>query len=148
MVLSSCAQKEYIKQNAVFIVFKTPRFKYADMGFIYENGDEIKVEMYSSGKALLSLNISQESVCMSFLSCMGKDEFNQKVLSPNYPKELLTHIFQGKPLFNGMGLKKSRNGFTQKIVNMDKYDIAYTVLKGQIVFRDKINKILIKVKRE
>ena len=146
--LTSCAQKQYTKQNAAFIVFKTPAFKYADLGFIYENDDEIKVEIYSSGQALISLEISEESVCMSLLACMSKNEFNQEVLSGSYPGQLLTHVFQGRPIFNALGLKKRRNGFTQKIINMGKYDIEYSVLNKQIIFRDTINKILIKVKKQ
>lgn len=145
--LGACAQKQYSKQNSALIVFKTPTFKYADMGFIYENRDEVKVEIYGSGQALMKLVISEEKVCMRFLACMGKEEFNKKVLNSSYPKEILENIFRGKPIYNGESLEKNRNGFTQKILNLDKYNIEYSVLNNQILFRDTINDILIKVKR-
>ena len=147
-LLSSCASKEYIKQNAAFIMFKTPTFKYADMGFIYENEKEVKVEIYGSGQALMSLEISETSVCMSLLECMGKSAFNKEVLSGMYPEDILENIFRGKPLFNGLGLKRKGDGFTQKIVKKDKYNIEYSVLNNQIIFRDTINTILIKVKKQ
>ena len=145
--LSACAQKQYIKQNAALIVFKTPTFKYADMGFVYENSDEVKVEIYGSGQALMTLTISETSVCMSLLECMSKESFNKKVLSSMYPKDILDNIFRGKPVLNSENLKKNRSGFTQKIENPNKYNIDYSVLNKQTLFRDTINDILIKVKR-
>jgi hypothetical protein len=147
-LLGACAPKEYVKQNSAFIMFKTPTFKYADMGFIYENEEEIKVEIYGSGQALMSLEISETSVCMSLLECMSKSTFNKEVLSGMYPEDILENIFRGKPLFNGIGLEKKGTGFTQKIVKKDKYNIDYIVLNNEIIFRDTINTILIKVKKQ
>ena len=144
---SACAPKEYVKQNSAFIMFKTPTFKYADMGFIYENKDEIKVEIYGSGQALMTLEISEASVCMSLLECMSKRSFNKEVLNSMYPEDILENIFRGKPIMYSEGLEKNRNGFTQKIVKSNKYNIDYSVFNNQILFRDTINDILIKVKR-
>ena len=147
-LFSACAPKEYVKQNSAYIMFKTPTFKYADMGFIYENDKEVKVEIYGSGQALMSLEISETSVCMSLLECMDKSAFNKEVLTGMYPEDILENIFRGKPLFNGMGLEKKGTWFTQKIVKKDKYNIEYSVLKNEIIFRDTINTILIKVKKQ
>ena len=145
--LNACSEKQYIEQNSALIVFKTPVFKYADMGFIYENRDEVKVEIYGSGQALMRLIISKEKVCMSLFECMNKGEFNRKILSAAYPHDILDRIFRGNPLFDGKRVNKNRNGFTQKIISSDKYSIDYSVLNKQIIFRDTINDILIKVKR-
>ncbi len=147
-LLSACTSKEYVQQNSAYIMFKTPTFKYADMGFIYENEEEMKIEIYSSGQALISLEISETSVCMSLLECMGKRAFNQEVLSAMYPDDILENIFRGRSLFDGTGLEKKGDGFTQKIVKEDKYDIDYSVLNQQIIFRDTINSILIQVKKQ
>lgn len=147
-LFGACATKEYIEQNSAYIVFKTPTFKYADMGFVYENKEEVKVEIYSSGQALMSLEISGSSVCMSLFECMSKSAFNKVVLSSMYPEDTLENIFRGKPVFNGLGLESKGGGFTQKIIKKDKYTIEYSVLNHQIVFRDTINNILIKVKKQ
>ena len=147
-LLQACSPQPYLKQNAAFIVFKTPIFKYADMGFVYENRDEVKVEIYGNGQALMSLKISDSDVCMSLLECMSKESFNRKILSGFYPAGILDAIFRGKPVFNAAHLKKNRNGFTQNIINKNKYDIHYSVLKHEIIFRDTINTILIKIKRQ
>jgi len=147
-LLGACAPKEYVEQNSAFIMFKTPTFKYADMGFIYDNGKEMKVEIYGSGQALMSLEISESSVCMSLLECMSKSAFNKEVLNSMYPENTLENIFRGKKVFNGVGVKTKGNGFTQKIIKKDKYDIDYSVLNNQIIFHDTINTILIKVKKQ
>lgn len=145
---SACAPKEYVKQNSAFIMFKTPTFKYADMGFIYENKDEIKVEIYGSGQALMTLEISEASVCMSLLECMSKRSFNKEVLNSMYPEDILENIFRGKPIMYGEGLEKNRNGFTQNIIKQGKYNIDYSVLNNEVIFRDTINAIFIKIKKQ
>ena len=147
LFLSACVTKEYTKQQSVFIVFKTPTFKLADLGFIYENSEEIKIEIYGSGQALMSLNISKDTVCMSLLECMSHQSFNKNVLSAFYPKGIVANIFRGKEVFLGQNLVNTRNGFTQRIMKEGKYNIDYSVLNNQILFRDTINDILIKVKR-
>jgi hypothetical protein len=147
-LLGACASKEYIEQNSAFIMFKTPTFKYADMGFIYDNGNEMKVEIYGSGQALMSLEISESSVCMSLLECMSKNTFNKEVLSSFYPEDTLENIFRGRRIFDGAGVMTKGNGFTQKIIKSDKYNIEYNVLNNQIIFHDTINTILIKVKKQ
>lgn len=145
---TACGTPTYKKENSAFIVFKTPAFKYADMGFVYENSAEVKAEIYGSGQALMSLTIKQGDVCMSLLACMSKQSFNAQVLHASYPPNILDNIFRGKAIFNGQNLKKNSNGFTQKIISKNKYNIQYTVLNNNIVFRDTINHVLIKVKKQ
>jgi len=78
---------------------------------------------------------------------MSKQSFNTEVLSAFYPDDILEHIFRGQEVFGGVDLTKTRNGFTQEIVKKGKYNIHYSVLNKQILFRDTMNDILIKVKR-
>ena len=147
VLLSACATHEYTKQESIFIVFKTPTFKHADLGFLYEGKEAIKVEIYSNGQAVMALEVGEENICMSLFECMDKKSFNQKVLSAHYPVDILSHIFRGKAIFSGEKRVITRNGFTQKLTKTGKYDINYSVLGKQIVFHDKINDILIKIKR-
>jgi len=148
LLFPACASKPYLKQNSALIVFKTPTFKYADLGFVYENEEEVKVEIYGSGQALMSLKISEGSVCMRLLECMSKESFNAKVLNGAYPKDVLENIFRGKKIFSGIGLVKKSNGFTQQITKQGKYTIEYEVFNNEITFRDTINAILVKVKKQ
>jgi hypothetical protein len=147
-LFSACSSKEYRTQNAAFIVFKTPAFKYADMGFIYENDEGLKTEIYGSGQALMSLELTKRSVCLSLLECMDRKAFNAKILSAYYPEDTLENIFRGRAIFGGLGVEKNRNGFTQKLEKDNQYAIDYRVLKTQIHFRDTINAITITVKKQ
>jgi hypothetical protein len=147
ILLNSCAQKEYSKQESIFILFKTPSLKYADLGFIYTDNSEVKIEIYGSGKALMSLEISSQNICMSLFECMSKKRFNKEVLSQTYPETILENIFRAKPIFNAKAMVKKSNGFTQKIIEADKYNIRYSVLNKEVIFHDTINNILIKMKR-
>ena len=148
LFLQACGKVTYTKENSALIVFKTPTFKYADMGFIYENPKEVKAEIYGNGKAIMSLRISESAVCMSLFECMNKESFNQTILTNAYPKEILENIFKGKAIFHAKNIRKIRNGFTQKIINKNKYNIDYRVLNNEIIFRDTINAILIKIKKQ
>jgi len=146
-LMTGCTMKEYTKQESVFIVFKTPAFKHADLGFIYENEQNLKIEIYGNGQAVMVLEISQSSVCLSLFECMNKKSFNRQVLSRYYPEQILDNIFRGKVIFLGQNVVKTRNGFTQKLMKVGEYNINYSVLNKQILFRDTINDIFIKVKR-
>ena len=147
-LLSACGTPTYNNENSALIVFKTPTFKYADMGFVYENASEVKAEIYGSGQAIMSLSVQKSSVCMSLFACMSKKKFNAQVLSAQYPEDILDNIFRAKAIFNGKNIRKSSNGFTQILINPGKYNIHYSVLNNQTVFRDTINNILIKVKKQ
>jgi hypothetical protein len=95
----------------------------------------------------MKLNISNKKICMSELECMSPKRFNKEVLSSNYPKDILSNIFRGKAIFDKIGFKKISNGFSQKINNKNRYTITYKVVGKKIIFRDKLNNILIKIKR-
>jgi hypothetical protein len=145
--LSACGGQPYLQQNSAFIVLKTPAMRYADQGFVYENPDEVKAEIYGSGQALFSLRMARDRICSGQFACMSPERFNAQMLSAYYPDDTISRIFRGKPIFDAKGLHKKRNGFTQKLINGDKYRIEYTVLNNETVFRDTINHILIKIKR-
>jgi hypothetical protein len=146
--LTACTGKDAKKQESAFIVMKTKSIKFADMGFIYSNTLGVKVEVYAAGQPLLDLNINSENICLSLLKCMDKEQFNAEVLVAEYPVTLLENIFKSKPIFNEKNLEKIEGGFEQKITKEGIYDISYSVVSGKRIFRDKINKILIKVREQ
>jgi len=145
--LGACGRRPYLQQNSAFIVWKTSAMRYADQGFVYEDPDEVKVEIYSSGQPLFSLRVTKDSVCTGALGCIGREAFNRSVLSSRYPRNTIEAILRGRPLFDGKNMVKKRNGFTQKLVNAREYRIVYSVLNNETVFRDTINHIFIKIKR-
>ena len=148
LILNGCTTVTPQKQESAFIVMKTAKFKYADMGFISSDSSVVKVEIYGAGQPLMSLEINGMNVCMSTFKCLEKKDFNAEILSSSYPETLLENIFRAKPIFNKKSLVKTEDGFRQKLTKEDEYDISYSVKENQRIFRDSLNKILIKVREE
>ena len=148
LFLSGCVEPQPKKTQSALIVWKSPSIRYADMGFISDSGRQLQAEIYGSGSALMRLKIDGNSICMSRFKCMSKERFNREFLSAHYPGDTLENIFRGKPIFSGDALIKKSNGFTQKIKKPQAYQIEYSVLNNQTVFRDTINQIIIKVTKQ
>jgi len=146
-VLQGCTGK-LLKEESAFIVLKTPKVKYADMGFIKNNSYVLNIEMYAAGQPLVNIEVNGNNVCMSSLKCMSKKDFNKEVLSEYYPETLLEDVFRAKPIFEKEGYKESSDGFVQKINKESQYNISYKVTSKTRIFRDTINKILIKVREQ
>ena len=147
-LFSGCAETGVKKTQSAMIVWKSPAFRYADMGFISDSGKMLQVEIYGSGTALMRLKIDGDSICMSQFQCMSKRQFNREFLSGDYPTDILANIFRGRVIFGGAGMTKKRNGFTQKLEKTGRYKIDYQVFNNQIIFRDTINQIVIKVTKQ
>ena len=143
LILSGCvgAMPEYKSSKSSMIVFKTPTIKYADQGFVSKANSETKVEIYSSGQALMRLRITPSQTCLSSLECMNNKEFNKKVLQANYPDDTLLRVFNGKAIFGGKNLQNTANGFVQNIGT-----INYSVNGGNIKFKDSSNGVKIEVR--
>ena len=144
-LLTSCTKPTYTQQESALIIWKTPLLRYADQGFIYKAPSATKVEIYSNGSPLLRLKIDKKNICASFLACEPKSRFNTKYLSRYYPPDTLERIFSGEAIFGGINKQPKRNGFTQQIGSPNKYEIDYRVLNNEIIFRDTINQIQLKV---
>lgn len=147
ILFTACAEKKYDKQESILLVFKSTVFKHNDLAFLHQSTDTLKIEVYINGQAGASLTLNDSSVCLSFLECMSNKKFNAYVLNETYPEHILMNILRGRSIFSGQNRQNRRNGFTQKIVKEGKYLIDYSVLNNDIVFSDKMNNILIKVKR-
>jgi hypothetical protein len=142
-ILNSCvgAMPEYKNSKSSYIVFKTRQFAYADMGFVAKADDEVKVEIYSSGQALVRLRITPTQVCMTKIKCMSAERFNKEYLGANYPKDTLFRVFRGEAIFNAEGKKDTSDGFIQKIDS-----IEYEVSSSYIRFIDRAHGVKIEIK--
>jgi len=142
-ILQACvgSMPEYKSSKSSYIVFKTPKFAYADMGFVAKASDEVKVEIYSNGQALVRLRITPSQVCMSQIKCMDAKRFNSEYLGASYPKDTLFRIFRGEEIFNGKGKESLGSGFAQKIGS-----IEYEVQGEHIHFVDSQSGVKIEIK--
>jgi len=148
LLFNACTATKIERQESAFIVMKTKKFKYADMGFITDSKSEIEIQIYGAGQPLMKLEINGMNVCMSTFKCMEKKDFNADILTASYPDKLLENIFRAKPIFNRENLVKTNDGFSQKLTKESLYDISYRVSGKERVFRDKFNNILIKVREQ
>jgi len=148
-LFSACVGIKPKKEESAFIVLKTPTIRYADMGFITASPTAVKVEIYGAGQPLMQLEIGGLNICMSKFKCMDKINFNERVLNGAYDKDLLENIFRAEPIFKSENIKREKDGsFYQKLTKEGVYDISYRVSQKERVFRDKLNKILIKVRKQ
>ncbi len=122
---------------------KTKKFSFSDAGFMKIDNGVIDLQVLALGKPLVKLKIS-EDVCVDHF-CRTKQEFNANYLSADYPYDLINHVLTSQPIFGGENLKKTSNGFMQRIKS-PLYDIKYKITPGSIYFKDLQNKIIIKLR--
>ncbi len=144
ILFSGCALKEYHKSEAKVIILKTPQIKFADTGYIRHNGDAVQLELYSGGQPVKRIEMNH-LICVDSEGCLSKSSFNSEYLHKSYPDDLLLHVSLGKAIFEGRNLMKTDDGYEQKIKSKV-YNITYRVNSKEIYFKDKANRILIRLK--
>ncbi len=142
-LLGGCASKHYTLSEPKIIVLKTPLIRFADTGYIRHGEDGVKLELYSSGVAVKSIEINH-LICVDE-GCMSKGAFNAHYLSAHYPDDLLLHVSRGKAIFEGEGIQKNSEGFEQNITTSE-VAITYRVLPNETYFKDSKNAIVIRLK--
>jgi hypothetical protein len=135
--LSKSNSKSYVT------TFKTKKFSFSDAGFMRQENGVIDLQILALGKPLLKLKISDD-VCVDH-HCRTKQEFNADYLSSDYPYDLINNVLTSQPIFGGENLKRTSNGFMQRIQS-PLYDIKYKIAPGSIYFKDMQNRIIIKLR--
>ena len=146
LLLSGCGARPFVKTDAAIIIMKTQKIKFADTGYIRSNEDLVALELFSAGQAVGKFEI-ENMVCVDGEGCMRKSSFNAEYLNANYPDTLMENILRSKPIYGGQNLLKNEHGFEQHI--LDEYvEIKYRVTDRQIYFKDRANRVLIKIKKQ
>ncbi len=140
-------RSEFLSSNPYKIILKTKKFAFSDTGFLNKYDNLIDLEVFTMGKPVLDLRVSldEDDVCVDQL-CNTKEGFNKTFLSASYPDDLIEKVLLKKPILGGKNLKKTTNGFMQKIMTKN-YSIKYKIWPGHIYFKDQKNGIFIKLKR-
>jgi hypothetical protein len=144
LFFGGCSLKQYETSEPKLIVLKTKKLKFSDTGYIRSAGDAVEVELFSAGQAAGRIVINH-LVCVDDKGCLSKSAFNAEYLNGNYPDETMQYVLLGKPIFSRRSLQRNTEGFEQRIENSE-VDIVYRVDARQIYFKDRKNKILIKIK--
>ena len=143
-LLSGCALKKYEKNEASLIIIKTPQLKFADLGYIRTNMDEVRVDLFTAGQLMQSITINH-LICVDD-GCMTKSDFNADYLHPSYPDDLILDVLLARPIFEKALLEKTEMGFIQELKSTE-YNIIYRIENGNIYFKDKQNNFLIKISK-
>ena len=140
--LGGCSPKNYKVNESRLIVLKTPKIKYADLGYIRSNEDEVRADLFVAGNLIQSLEVDI-LVCVNE-GCLSKSAFNEDYLHPSYPDDLILNVLLGRPIFDRTLLQKTDRGFIQELKSAD-YNVIYEVKDGDIFFKDRQNKFMIKI---
>ena len=139
-----CAPKSYELTKSRLIVIKTPKLKFADLGYIRHNSDEVRADLFVAGNLVQSIEINT-LVCVNE-GCVTKSSFNEDYLNASYPDDLMLNVLLARPIFDKAFMKITDEGFIQELKS-DEYNITYRVENGNIYFKDRRNKILIKISK-
>ncbi len=143
LLFSACSVKNYEHTKTKIIIIKSPKLKFADVGYIRNSGKSIELELFIAGKAIEKFRINH-LVCVRD-GCMSKSGFNEQYLHASYPDNILQNILLGEVIYNGKNRVQNKEGFSQKIRTQD-VDISYRVNSREIFFKDRKNNILFKIK--
>jgi hypothetical protein len=128
------------------VTMKTKRFAFSDTGFLVKHSDMLRLNILAMGKPVLDLKVkNSDDICVGSL-CNTKHGFNQSFLVEEYPDALIENVLNKRPIFDGQNKRVTKTGFVQKITT-GSYDIKYQVSSENIYFKDRKNRILIKLKR-
>lgn len=145
LLFTGCSlQPTFEKSDPVFVVLKSKKMRYADSGFIKTAKNRINLQLFSAGTAILDL-ILKDDICVNKI-CYKKENFNVQFLGFKYYDDFLADIMLHKPIYGGKNMEKIDNGFRQKITSKH-LDIFYQVTQKETYFKDKNQKILIKIKK-
>jgi hypothetical protein len=67
--------------------------KFYDKGFISKFDDYTKVEIFSAGTLVLSLQIYEDRICQDTFECQDLESFNREFLGKDYDKQFLKELF-------------------------------------------------------
>jgi len=143
LLFSACSIKNYEQTQSKIIIIKTPKLKFADLGYLRNTDNAIELELFVAGKSIEKFTVNH-LVCVN-VGCMSKSGFNEEYLNAAYPDDLLQNILLGREIYAGEGSLKTEDGFVQQIKTKS-VDIKYVVKSKTIFFKDRKNRIIFKIK--
>lgn len=142
-LMGGCATKHYSITTPKMIVIKSPKLKYADMGYLRYEGDAVEMELFTAGVAVEKISIDKQ-VCVS-TGCMSEEAFVHEYLYKDYPSDTMRRVLQSEPIFRGAGVSESCGGVKFQYIRNDDIDIVYRRSEKETYFKDRLNGLMIKI---
>jgi len=145
LFILGCTIKPHINFSQTYkIIIKTKNIAIADSGFVRKAQGYKSIEIFSAG--VLALHVELGKMACLNERCTTRDDFNRRFFGYKHYNKILDDILDKKAIYGGVDKIKTKDGFMQNI-KTDRYDILYKVGKNSIYFKDKKNRILIKLIR-
>ena len=143
LLFGACSTKNYEITQTKIIIIKSPKLKFADLGYIRNSDKSIELELFVAGKAIEKFSVNH-LVCTSE-GCMSKSGFNADYLHASYPDDILQNILLARPIYDGKNRVQTPDGFEQKIED-ENVNIIFRVSSDTTYFKDRKNRIIFKIK--
>ncbi|NPA29543.1 MAG: hypothetical protein GXO33_05090 [Epsilonproteobacteria bacterium] len=139
-----CAAKHFTTKTPAFIVFKTPQIKLADQGFVMRAQNDAGAQIYSGGQPVFELTVGRR-ICLDG-RCMDEGRFYERVMGARYPKGTLQAILQCRPVPGEGKITKTADGWIQRLYKRGRYDIIYSFNGKEARFKERLHRVLIKIR--
>ncbi len=144
LFFTGCAYKTpYASSKPYYVVIKNSSIAVADTGFIKKDEGRFNLQLFSASTPVFDLHVDSD-VCLGF-RCISKRSFNKEFFGAYHYEEFIDNLLNLQPIYDRINLKKLKNGFEQKI-KTESYDITYRVQNENLYFKDRKNRVLIKLK--
>jgi len=142
--LVGCSQKlPFNSSTPYYIVMKNNQIAVADTGFIKKDENRLNLQLFSASTPVFDLYV-EDNICVEH-TCVSKTRFNREFFGTSHYDDFLVDMLNLRPIYDKKNFKKTQNGFEQKI-KTENFDITYKVDNGNLYFKDRQNKILIKLR--
>ena len=139
-----CSQKTpYASSKAYFVVIKNSKIALADTGFIKKDNERLNLQLFSASAPIFDLHV-KEDVCIDYM-CLARESFNNEFFGFSHYKTFVDELFNMQPIYKQKNIEKTKDGFKQQI-KTENYDITYRVQNNNLYFKDRKNRVLIKLK--
>jgi hypothetical protein len=112
-LLGGCAIKKPIQTKSATILFKTPKLKFYDKGFIKRYDDYIDLNILNAGQSVFALKIYKDEICQSSFKCLNSKTFNKEFLNESYPEDFLYKLFLKSKVY----FKDKKNRVLIKVIS-------------------------------
>ena len=135
-MLCACATKpSFSHSKSVFVSLITDQIKLSEAGFLYQDNDNLRLEVYKLAQPLFVLELKGTRLCLN-KGCLKEEEFNKRFFKNAHYKGFLRQILTKKALYDGLNLIQTSCGFEQNITNKA-YELSYEICEDKIFFEDK-----------
>ncbi|MBL0703019.1 MAG: hypothetical protein JJV95_03430 [Sulfurospirillum sp.] len=138
-----CSYKApFLSSKPYYVIIKNSQIAVADTGFMNKNNKRINLQLFSAATPILNLDI-KNNICLDYV-CVSRETFNEKFFGYLHYDDFINNLLNFKPIYDKKNLQITKMGFEQKITT-DKFSIIYIVKEENLYFKDKKNRVLIKL---